>query len=425
MRLYRARVAHVPGNPFEVEHALEAFEDGGLLVDGERVLECSDFAVLEARFPQADVVDCRPGFILPGFVDCHVHFPQVSVIGTMGVRLLEWLETRTLPEEAKLEDAEYAREVAQDFLAHLLRNGTTSALVFGAHFKDAMHSFFAEAERSKLRIASGMVFSDRMLRPELHQTPEAAFEAGLELMQTWHRKGRLRYAVMPRFALSCTSDMLEACQKLLESAPDLLFHTHINENTTEIETVKRLSQTKDYLEAYEQHRLVGPQSVFAHSVHPTDSELKRMARAGSSVAHCASSNAFIGSGLMPLRRHLDAGVRVALGSDVGGGTGFSLLKEGLEAYQAQMLRPDGVPLNPARLLYLATRAGALALGLEDVGDFRPGRQADFVVIQPPKGSTLDATLRKSPTLELALGAIFTLAREESIQQVFVAGERLV
>ncbi len=426
MKLYRASLAHTPRNPFTHPDALETFNDGGLLVEQDKILELGEFSSVQAKYPKAKVIDYTESFIVPGLVDCHVHFPQVGVIGTMGVQLLEWLETRTLPEEEKLENASYAREVARDFLLHLKRNGTTTALVFGAHFKNAMHEFFQAAQDSKLRIISGMVFSDRELRPKLHQSPQQAFSSGAELLMRWHNNGRLRYAVMPRFSLSCSDKMLEVCSALLEAQPGILFHSHINENPLEIQTVKNLANAPDYLESYERHNLVNERSVFAHSVHPSTSELARMAKAGSSVAHCASSNAFIGSGLFPLRAHLEAGVHVALGSDVGGGTGFSLLKEGLEAYQMQMLRPDGVKLSPAHLLYLATKAGAKALHLEDqIGDFTTGKQADFVVLKAPKGSTLERTLQGSPSMDASLGALFTLAREESVKSVFVAGEKLV
>jgi guanine deaminase len=427
VKLYRANVLHTPRNPFLEPDALETFEDAGVLVRDGRILETVEFSQLENAHPDAQIVDLRPGYLLPGFVDCHVHFPQVAVIGAMGLRLLDWLETRTLPFEAKLVDADFAREVAQDFLTHLVRNGTTTAMVFGAHFKDAMHAFFQEAERTGLRITSGMVLSDRMLRPELHQTTEYALESGLELIQTWHGRGRLRYAVMPRFSLSCSNAMLAVCRTILESSPGVFFHTHINENPREIETVLELfPDTKDYLGTYEKHALVTRRSVFAHSVHPTDSELERLGRAGSSIAHCASSNAFIGSGLFPLRRHLEHKVRVALGSDVGGGTGFSLLKEGLQAYQAQMLQPDGVPLSPAHLLYLATLAGAEALELHDqIGDFTPGKAFDAVLIRPRAGSTLERTLSLSPNLEAALGSIFTLGNEDCIASVWVAGENVL
>jgi guanine deaminase len=426
MKLYRASLAHTPRNPFTQSDALETFKDGGLLVDRGKILELGEFSNLERKYSKAKVIDFRGSFIVPGLVDCHVHFPQVSVIGTMGVQLLEWLETRTLPEEEKLADSSYAREVAKDFLSHLVKNGTTTALVFGSHFKNAMHEFFQAADESGLRITSGMVFSDRELRPKLHQTPQQAFASGAELIMRWHNHNRLRYAVMPCFSLSYSDKMLEVCSALLSAQPGILFHSHINENPLEIQTVKRLANAPDYLESYERHNLVNERSVFAHSVHPTKSELERMANAGSSVAHCASSNAFIGSGLFPMRSHLEAGVPVALGSDVGGGTGFSLLKEGLEAYQMQMLQADGMKLSPAHLLYLATKAGAKALHLEDqIGDFTPGKQADFVVLKAPVGSTLERTLSQSPSLELSLGALFTLAREESVKNVFVAGEKLV
>ncbi len=429
MKLYRAHVLHTPRNPFVDANALETIQDGGVLVSDGRILETGEFLSIKNAYPDAEILDLRPGYLLPGFVDCHVHFPQVAVIGAMGLRLLDWLETRTLPFEAKLADADFAREVAQDFLKHLVRNGTTTAMVFGSHFKDATHAFFQEAERTGLRITSGMVLSDRMLRPELHQTTEHALESGLELIHAWHGRGRLRYAVMPRFSLSCSDAMLTVCKTLLESRPGVFFHTHINENPREIETVLELfPDARDYLQTYEKHALVTRQSVFAHSVHPTDSELERLGRSGSSIAHCASSNAFIGSGLFPMRRHLQHNVRVALGSDVGGGTGFSLLKEGLQAYQAQMLRSaikesDGVPLSPAHLLYLATLAGAEALELHDqIGDFTPGKAFDAVLIQARASSTLERTLGLSPNPEAALGSIFTLGNEDSIARVWVAGE---
>ncbi len=426
MKLYRASLAHTPLNPFTHSDALETFVDGGLLVDKDKILELGEFSNLERQYPKAKVVNLSGSFIVPGLVDCHVHFPQVNVIGTMGVQLLEWLETRTLPEEEKLANSSYEREVAQDFLRHLVKNGTTTALVFGSHFKNAMHEFFQAADESGLRITSGMVFSDRELRPKLHQSPQQAFSSGAELIMRWHKHNRLRYAVMPRFSLSCSDKMLEVCSALLSAQPGILFHSHINENPLEIQTVKRLAHAPDYLESYERHNLVNDRSVFAHSVHPTPSELSRMAKAGSSVAHCASSNAFIGSGLFPMRSHLEAGVHVALGSDVGGGTGFSLLKEGLEAYQMQMLQADGIKLSPAHLLYLATKAGAKALHLEDqIGDFTPGKQADFVVLRAPKGSTLERTLQGSPSMDASLGALFTLAREESVKNVFVSGEKMV
>ena len=241
--------------------------------------------------------------------------------------------------------------------------GTTTALVFGSHFPLAQAALFAAAGSRGLRVASGLVVSDHGLLPSLHVSAETAWEWSRELIDYWHGRGLLRYAVTPRFAASCTEEMLRMCGELDGEADGLLFTTHMNETLDEISLVRSsFPWARDYLETYERFGLLGSQSVFAHNVHPTDDELRRLAVAGACVAHCPSSNAFLGSGLFPLRRHVEAGVRVALGSDVGAGTGFGVLKEGLMAYSMQMLLPEGVRLGPAELLWLATGAGAAGLG---------------------------------------------------------------
>ena len=316
--LYRAQVFHTPRNPFRDEGALEHFEDGALVVEREKILVVGRYADLAPQYPDAAVVDHRDAFLLPGFVDTHVHYPQIPVIGAMGLRLLEWLETRTLPEEARFADPDYAKSQAQIFLRQLALNGTTTALVFGAHFKEAVEVFFEAADGSGLRVTSGLVLGDRNLSPALHTTPERAYRESRELIATWHGRGRLRYAVTPRFSLSATDELLEVCGRLLAETPDLFFTTHLNEQTEEVSAVLKLFEgARDYLETYDRHGLVTPRSVFAHNVHVYDRELARLGEVGSSVAHCPSSNMFIGSGLFPLRRHLRYGVGFALGSDVG------------------------------------------------------------------------------------------------------------
>lgn len=426
-RIVRAQIFHTPKNPFEETGALEIFPDGAVAFEGERIVATGSFTDVRASYPQADVLERRDCILLPGMVDAHVHYPQVNVIGAMGLRLLEWLATRTLPEEAKLADITYARTVAKSFLQGLLRNGTTTALVFGCHFTDAQHILFEEAHALGLRITSGLVVSDQNLTPELHTTPAEAFDNSRTLIQRWHNRGRLRYAVTPRFSLSCSGAMLDTCSSLLQEAPDLLFTSHINENVDEIKFVAQLFPwSKDYLHTYERYGLLTRRSILAHNVHVSNDELTRLAHARSSICHCPSSNMFIGSGLFPLERHLQHGVHVCLGSDVGGGTGFSLLKESLMAYQGQMLlQADGYPLTPAHLLYLVTRAGAEALDLADeVGDLTPGKAADFVLLRPPEGSTLAEVLAHSPSADATLGSLFTLAREESVVEVYVGGESL-
>jgi guanine deaminase len=320
-------------------------------------------------------------------------------------------------------DYSYACRVAREFVHGLVSHGTTTALVFGAHFAPATAALFEAADAVGLRIAAGQVLSDRLLLPELHQTPDHAYRDSSELIQRFHRRGRSLYAVTPRFAFSASEAMLEVCQTLLSEHDGLLFQTHLNETLQEIAEVARLFPwASDYLSVYERFGLTRANAVVAHNVHPTESELDRLAGSGTAVAHCPCSNAALGSGLFPFRRHLNAGVRCALGTDVGGGTGFGLLKEGLQAYLLQRIAPDGMLLDAGHLLYLATLAGAQALGLShETGDFRTGKSADFIYLRPPAESPLAAVLEREQTPERMLAAIFTLAGAESVREVRVEG----
>lgn len=428
MQLFRAAIFHTPENPFPLDisdsGALTSYEDGGLLVDEGRVVLCGEYTPIRVAHPGVATVDWRGGFILPGLVDAHVHFPQVRIVGAMGRTLLDWLDAVALPEEAKMAGRGYAAETARLFVHALASHGTTTALVFGAHFADATAELFEAAAVSGLRVASGMVLSDRLLRPELHISAERAYRESTMLIERYHKRGRLSYAVTPRFAYSTTESMLEVCQQLMADHPDVLLQTHINENRTEIGELARLFPwAADYLAIYERYRLSGARSVMAHNVHATSSQIDRLADAGTAVAHCPGSNAALGSGVFPLRRHVDAGVTCALGTDVGGGLGFGMLKEGLHAYLTQRLAPDPKALNAARLLYMSTRAGAEALGLEmEIGDFQPGKAADFVYLRPPQGSVLEAAVRHASEPAQALASLFTLAGPESVREVRVAGD---
>lgn len=421
--LLRAPLFHTPRNPFVDERALESYSDGGLLIRGDRIAGCGDFVTLRAANPDAATTDLRGGFLLPGFIDTHVHFPQLRVLGCLGRSLLGWLEECALPEETKMADVSYAGQIARSFLHALASHGTTSAMVFGAHFAPATAALFEAAAASGLRIVSGLVLSDRNLKPELHQSPEAAYRDSTNLIHRFHAQGRLAYAVTPRFALSTSEAMLEVCQTLMREHEGLRFQTHLNENCLEIEQVsKAFPWAKDYLAVYERFGLSSRAAVMAHNVHPTDSEIEHLAGSGAAVSHCPSSNAALGSGLFPMRRHIRAGVRCALGSDVGGGIGFGMCNEALQAYLMQRVAPDGWMLSPAQLLYLATRAGAEALGLEnEIGDFCQGRAADFVYMRPPADSPLAEALINAQTPERILSALFTLAGQDCIREVRVAG----
>ena len=422
--ILRAAILHTPRNPFREAGALEAHADGALAVGGGHILAIGDYTTVRAAHPQAEVQDWRGSVILPGLIDTHVHYPQTRIIGGLGWPLLDWLRLHALPEEARMGDTAYAAQVAGEFVRSMVRHGTTSALVFGAHFGEATDLLFQAACAGGIRIATGLVLSDRLLPEALLQTPDEAYRASKDLIARRHGKGGQRYAVTPRFALSASEAMLEVCGALLREHPDLLFQTHLNENPTEISEVRdAFPSARDYLEVYDRHGLAGPRSVFAHNVHPTDGELTRLATAGSSVATCPCSNAVLGSGIFPMRRHLSAGVRFALGTDVGAGTGFGILKESLQCYMMQRSLADGILLSPAHLLYLATRAGAEALGLaEETGDFTPGKSADFVRWLPPEGTPLASAMERAQSPERLLAALIAQGGAESVREVRVAGQ---
>lgn len=426
MRIYRATVFDTPANPFH-GGGLRAEADAGVAVRDGVIAARGPFADVHASHPDAEVVDLRRGLLLPGLVDTHVHYPQVRAIGALGMPLLEWLEQCALPEEARLSDVGYARLVAAEFTSGLLLAGTTTAMVFGSHFAPAMGAFFEEAERMGLRATAGLVVSDRVLRADLLTTPDRAYAEGRMLAERWHGSGRMRYAVTPRFSLSCTDELLDSCASLQKDLGDLWLTSHINENLAEVLQVRELfAGSVDYLDTYDRHGLVGRRTVLAHDVHPTQRQLALLAAHESSVAHCPTSNSALGSGLFPMRAHVSQGVRVALGSDVGAGTGFCLFKEGLQAYfMQQLLGEAGLPLTSAHLLYLATAAGADALGLADrVGDLSVGKEFDAVWVRPESGSTLEVGLRHASGDADALAKVFALAGPAHVAGVWIGGDRV-
>jgi guanine deaminase len=420
--IYAGTIVDTPGDPFDGDPADALAEAGAVCVREGVICARGTLAALCAEYPGEPVTQLPDGMLVPGFVDAHVHFPQIRAIGGLGMPLLDWLERYALPEECKLASRAYAREVAGEFLCGLLASGTTSALVFGSHFASAMEELFAAAERSGLNITSGLVLSDRNLPPDLLHSPRTALADSTELIGRWHGRGRLRYAVTPRFSLSASNEMLDVCAQLLEAG--VWFTSHVNENLAEVAAVAGLFPgARHYLDTYRQHGLVTKRSVFAHNVHPSDAELAVLAEHGASVAHCPTSNCSLGSGLFPLRRHVEHGIGIALGSDVGAGAGLFLPKEALQAYFIQqMLGAAGMNLTPVHLLYLATRAGARALGLDDrVGDFSVGKDFDAVWLRPAAGSTLAVNLKHARDTTDALARIFSLATPADVAGVWTQG----
>ncbi|MDN5588305.1 MAG: guanine deaminase [Brevibacterium sp.] len=423
MFIYRARVFDTPTDPF-AGGELRSDADLALVVDDGLIIARTDYPSAVAAHPDAEVVDLRSGVLIPGLVDTHVHYPQIRAIGYLGKPLLEWLDHCALPEEAKLGDEAYAQTLADEFLTGLTSAGTTSAMVFGSHFATAVDALFSRAAEAGLRITSGLVTSDRILPEELLTSVERSVSESQGLIDRWHGKGHLRYALTPRFSFSAGQELLAAGGQVVADNPGIWVTSHLNENHDEIAGVAEMfPEARDYLDTYDRAGLLGRRTIMAHNVHPSDRELARMAEVGAASAHCPTSNSNLASGFFPLRRHIEAGVRVALGSDVGAGTGFSLLKEGVQAYFMQQLDPSGgLPLSSAHLLHLATAAGAEALELsDDVGDLSVGKRFDAAYISPAAGQPLAVGLEHASSDEDALAKIFAMGTPADITRVWVDG----
>ncbi|SDS15269.1 guanine deaminase [Pseudomonas oryzae] len=424
MHAYRAALLHCLADPREVgsDAACQYIADGLLVVADGKVREIGPAAELLAALPAGTALTEYPdALIVPGFVDTHIHFPQVGVVASYGTQLLDWLETYTFPAEARFADPAHAREQAAFFLRELLRNGTTTALVFCSVHPQSVDAFFEEAARLGLRMIAGKVLMDRNAPAELSDSAASGYDESRALIERWHGKGRLHYAVTPRFAATSTPEQLDLAARLLREYPGLYLHTHLAENHAEIEWVRELFPARSgYLDVYDHHGLLGARSVFAHAIHLDDGECRRLGESGSAVAFCPTSNLFLGSGLFDLAK-LDAhGVRVGLGTDIGAGTSFSQLQTLNEAYK--VLQLQGQQLDPFRALYLATLGGARALYLDQhLGNLQPGKDADFVVLDLKATPLLEHRLAQSRSLAETLFALTILGDDRAVRETFAAG----
>ncbi|MBA1187341.1 guanine deaminase [Stutzerimonas nitrititolerans] len=424
IKAYRAALLHCLADPREVgvEASHEYFEDGLLVVEDGKVVRNGHAADLLSTLPAGtEVIEYKDALITPGFIDTHIHYPQTGMIASYGEQLLDWLDTYTFPTERAFADKAHAGEVAQVFLRELLRNGTTTALVFGSVHKESVDAFFEQAHKLDLRMIAGKVLMDRNAPDYLTDTAESGYADSKELIERWHGKGRLHYAVTPRFAPTSTPEQLALAGKLFQEYPDLYMHTHLSENRKEIEWVRELfPERKGYLDVYDHHGLIGARSVFAHGVHLRDDECRRLGETGSAVAFCPTSNLFLGSGLFDLEKVEGFGVRVGLGTDVGAGTSFSQLQSLNEAYKVMQLQ--GKKLDPFKSLYLATLGGARALYLDDrIGSLQPGKDADFVVLDYKATPLIEYRLSQARSLEERLFALMILGDDRAVKETYAAG----
>ena len=423
-KAYRAAIVHSVADPAHVpvEASYEYFEDGLMVVENGTITALGHaHDLLPGLTADTQLVTYTDALITAGFIDTHIHLPQTGIIGAYGEQLLDWLGTYVFPCEQQFADPMHSAKVADIFLKELLRNGTTTALVFGSRHKESVEALFSAAETLNLRLIAGKVMMDRNAPDYLVDTAQSSYTDSKVLIERWHGKGRLHYAVTPRFAPTSTPEQLTLAGQLLTEYPDLYMQTHISENLKEMEWVKALfPEHEHYLDVYDHFQLLGERSVFAHGVHLCDQECARLSETGSAVAFCPTSNLFLGSGLFDLAMTERHKVNVGLGTDVGAGTSFSILHTLNEAYKVMQLQ--GARLSPFKSLYLATLGGAHALRLEDkIGNLLPGTEADFVVLDFNATPLLSYRMQQTTNIEEQLFVLMTLGDDRTVRETYSAG----
>jgi guanine deaminase len=404
-------------------YCYQYFEDGILAVSEGKVIELGNAPDILSKYPNADMLlDYSSRLIMPGFIDAHTHFPQVDVVASNGEQLLDWLNRYTFPAESLFKDKRHALETADFFIRELLRNGTTTAMVYGTVHKKSVDAFFEVSSKLNTRMICGKVLMDRHAPEFIRDTSETAYRESRELIETWHNCGRQLYAITPRFAITSSPEQLAEAGRLKQEFSDVYMQTHISESAEEVEKVMSLfPESENYLSVYRDNGLLTNKSVFAHGIHLHKDELSMLANNHSSICFCPTSNLFLGSGLLDYEALERAGVSVTIGTDIGAGTSFSMLRTLHEAYKICQLK--NYHLDPLKSLYLATLGNAKALHLDDrIGSFLKGMEADFVVLDLEATPLMKRKIKNCPTLAERLFSLIILGDDRSVLATFVAGE---
>jgi len=424
-KILRGRLLWFVADPEEQgELAHRYVEDGAIIVADGRVRQAGEASrLLSCVPPGTPIEDHRPHLLLPGFIDPHIHFPQTQVIASYGAQLLEWLNKYTFVEEQKFADPGHCTANARFFLDELLRNGTTTAVAFCSVHPQSAEALFAESERRGTLMIAGKVMMDRNAPAALCDTPQRGHDEAKALIVRWHRRGRQRYAIAPRFAITSSPAQLEAAGALAAEHPDCHVETHLSESLAEITLVRELFATaRDYTHVYDRYGLLGERTLLGHCIHLSARERAAIAERGSVAVFCPTSNLFIGSGLFDWRATRGARMRIALATDVGGGTSYSMLRTAAEAYKVLQLQGQSLPALTA--FHAITRGNAMALGLgEEIGSFEPGRACDAVVLDAGATPAMRHRLETMKTLEEELFVLMTMGSDRNVAATYVMGER--
>jgi guanine deaminase len=422
LQAYRAGLLHFRADPAFDEHAHAWHEDGLLLVEDGKVKAAGDYAQLAPRLPPGiPVHDYRGQLIVPGFIDTHLHYPQSDMIASPAPGLLPWLETYTFPTECRFGDPDHARGVAEFFLDELLRNGTTTAMVYCSVHRESVDAFFEASEARNLRMVAGKVLMDRHCPDFLRDTADGGVRDSEALIDKWHKRGRQMYAITPRFAPTSTEEQLRLTGELAQAFPDTFIQTHVSENADECDWVRSLyPEQRSYLNVYDHFGLMRPRAMFGHCIWLDDADFARMAETGAAAAVCPTSNLFLGSGLFDFERADAARTLLSLGTDVGAGTTFSMLQTMNEAYKVARLKGSYLPA--LRMFYLATLGAARSMQLEGtIGSFAPGAEADFIVLDPKATPLLARRTGNVDSLEELLFALALLGDDRAIRATYSMG----
>lgn len=426
IQLYRGEVFYFTDAPLACPDAWCYYPDGALVVSEGKIVEAGAYGKLRCLYPEIPVVDYTGKLLMPGFIDTHIHFPQSEMMGMYGKQLLDWLNDYTFPAEEAFASHQHALEVARFFIRELLKSGTTTCMAYATVHSESVTALFSVASAYNMRILAGKVLMNRNAPEQLLDTVSQGDADCRRLIETWHGKGRNQYVITPRFAITSTIEQMKRAALLHREYPDTYIQTHLSENQGEIESVLSLCPGhSDYLEIYERCGLLTDRTVFGHCIHLSEKECERLSSAGAIIAHCPTSNFFLGSGLFDMQQANKYALQTTLGTDVGGGTSFSLLQTMAESYKAQQLR--GYSMSVFESLYKCTLGSARALKLEDrIGSFQPGREADFIVVD--YASTSAQQLRKEHltrihrwNIENKLFGLQTLGDDRAIVATYLMG----